>query len=90
MQVFISTLAFQKVITSNPPPPWWKLRSADGDANIAGVVYFGPLSGEQAIFDFSVVTVGSDNSLARTSRAELDGVMALLRARNAVIAPFRK
>ncbi len=55
--------------------------AADGDATIAGVVNFDPPSGDQATLDVSVVTVGSDATMARTSRAERDGVMALLRAR---------
>jgi hypothetical protein len=55
--------------------------AADGDTTIADVVYFDSLSGERTILEVSVVTVGSDTSLARISRAGLDSVTALLRAR---------
>ena len=51
--------------------------AADGDTTIADVVYFDSLSGERAILEVSVVTVGSDTSLARISRAGLDSIMAL-------------
>ncbi len=46
--------------------------AADGDTTVADVVYFDSLSGERAILEVSVVTVGSDTSLARTSRVGLD------------------
>ena len=55
--------------------------AADGDTTIVDVVYFDSLTGERAILEVLVVTVGSDNSLARTSRAGLDSVTALLWAR---------
>jgi hypothetical protein len=55
--------------------------AADGDTTIADVAYFDSLSGERAILEVSVVTVGSDTSLSRTSRAGMDSVIALLRAR---------
>ncbi len=55
--------------------------AADGDTTIADVVYFGSLSGERAILEVPVATVGSDTSLTRTSRAGLGSVTALLRAR---------
>ncbi len=61
--------------------PLWKLLSLDGDTAIAGVVYFDPLSGERAILEVLVITVGSGTSLARTSRAAMGSVMALLQAR---------
>ncbi len=67
--------------------------AADGDTTMADVVYFDSLSGERAILEVSVVTVGSDTSLAR-SRAQ--GRTVLRRCcehenkRNAAIAPFRR
>ncbi len=66
--------------------------AADGDTTIADVVYFDSLSGERAILEVSVVTVGSDTSLARISRAGLDSVRCCGREnkRNAAIASFRR
>ncbi len=67
--------------------------AADGDTTIADVVYFDSLSGERAILEVSVVTVGSDTSLARISRA---GWTVSRRCcgrenkRNAAIASFRR
>ena len=55
--------------------------TTDGGTTIADVAYFYPLSGDRAILEVSVVTVGSDTSLARISRAGLGSVTALLRAR---------
>jgi hypothetical protein len=63
--------------------------AADGDTTIAGVVYFDSLSGEREILEVSVVTVGSGTSLARTSRAELGSITALLRAREQETQPSR-
>jgi hypothetical protein len=45
--------------------------AANGDTTIANVVYFDPLSGKRAILEVSVVTMGSETSLARTSKAEM-------------------
>jgi hypothetical protein len=55
--------------------------AAADDTTVADVVYFHSLSREREILEISVATVGSDTSLARTSRAGLDIVTALLRAR---------
>ncbi len=52
--------------------------AADGDTTIADVVYFDSLSGERAILEISVVTVGSGTSLAQILRAGMDSVTALL------------
>ncbi len=52
--------------------------TADGDNTIADVSYFDPLSRERAILEVLVFTVESDTLLARTSRAEMDNVMAPL------------
>ncbi len=45
------------------------IAATDGDTTTADMVYFDSLSGEREIFAVSVVTVGSDTSLARTSQS---------------------
>ena len=63
--------------------------AADGDTTIADVVYVDSLSGERAILEVSVVTVGSGTSLARSSRAGTDS-LGSENKRNAAIASFRR
>jgi hypothetical protein len=55
--------------------------SADGDSTVADVVYVDNVSGKRVILEVSVVTVGSDSSLAGSARAGLEGTTALLRER---------
>ena len=54
---------------------------ADGDSTVADVVYVDNVSGKRVILEVSVVTVGSDSSLAGSARAGLEGTTALLRER---------
>jgi len=55
--------------------------SADGSSTVADVVYLDNLSGQRVILEVSVVTMGSDSSLAAGARAGLGGVRAQLQAR---------
>ena len=55
--------------------------ATNGDSTVADVVYFDSASGNRVILEVSVVTVGSDSSLAASARGGLDGVTGLLRAR---------
>ena len=56
--------------------------AADGGTFDADVVFFDPSSSRaRVILEVSIVTIGSDTSLGRGTRAGLDGVDAQLRAR---------
>ena len=55
--------------------------SADGSSTVADVVFLDNLSGQRVILEVSVVTIGSDSSLAAGARAGLGGVRAQLQAR---------
>jgi hypothetical protein len=57
--------------------------AADGDSTVADVVYVDNVSGKRVILEVSVVTVGSDSSLAGSARAGLEGTTKLLREREA-------
>jgi hypothetical protein len=57
------------------------VEAADGDSTVADVVYVDSVSGRRVILEVSVVTVGSDSSLAGSARAGLEGTTRLLRER---------
>jgi hypothetical protein len=57
------------------------VEAADGDSTVADVVYVDNVSGKRVILEVSVVTVGSDSSLAGSARAGLEGTITLLRER---------
>ena len=57
------------------------LSDVDGSSTVADVVFLDNLSGQRVILEVSVVTIGSDSSLAAGARAGLGGVRAQLQAR---------
>jgi hypothetical protein len=64
-----------------PPLSLGTRYSTNADADV--VVYVDNVSGKRVILEVSIVTVGSDSSLAGSTRAGLEGTTKLLREREA-------